>query len=246
MQSKPPEPHLSGDNAFASASVARVHQFLLQAGQQELPRILPDAAHTAQQAADALGVALGQIAKSIIFAHAESGKSVLIVSAGDRRVDTHKVSALLGPLRRADAEFVKTQTGYSIGGVSPLAHANAPYCLLDQSLTRFATVWAAAGHPRAVFPIAPLRLAELCGAPLADVTENPDHAPPAFGMGLATPSPCIDVCTMDSGSGHCQGCYRSLDEIAAWSTLDDSKKQHIWRQCLERRGLRATAANRLK
>jgi prolyl-tRNA editing enzyme YbaK/EbsC (Cys-tRNA(Pro) deacylase) len=150
--------------------VARVTQALQAAGHPHLPRMLDDAARTAQQAADALGLALGQIAKSIIFRRKSDGVAVLVVTSGDRRVDEKKVDALVGKTGRADAEFVKTQTGYSIGGVSPVAHAQAPVCLLDAGLWRFAEIWAAAGHPHAVFKLAPDDLLLLTGAPKADVT----------------------------------------------------------------------------
>lgn len=117
--------------------------------------MLDAAARTAQQAADALGVALGQIAKSIVFRHADSDRAVLVVCAGDRRVDEHAVAAQVGKLARADADFVRAATGFAIGGVSPVGHAQQPIALLDESLWRFDRVWAAAGHPRAVFALQP-------------------------------------------------------------------------------------------
>jgi prolyl-tRNA editing enzyme YbaK/EbsC (Cys-tRNA(Pro) deacylase) len=80
---------------------------------------------------------LGQIAKSVIFKRKEDGVAVLVVTSGDRRVDEKKVSALVGKVGRADADFVKAQTGFTIGGVSPVAHLNPPVTLLDQDLWRF-------------------------------------------------------------------------------------------------------------
>jgi prolyl-tRNA editing enzyme YbaK/EbsC (Cys-tRNA(Pro) deacylase) len=151
----------------------RVAAFLQERGHPHAPRMLEDAARTAQQAADALGVALGQIAKSIIFKRVADEVAVLVITSGDRRVDQKKVEAIVGPLGRADAAFVKAQTGFSIGGVAPVAHANACVTLLDQELFRFDTVWAAAGHPHAVFPLTPQQLHALVGAPLADVVEVP-------------------------------------------------------------------------
>ena len=162
-------------------TVQRVACALKSHGHTQPPVMLQDAARTAQQAADALGVALGQIAKSVIFRRsgAEGDTAVLVVTAGDRRVDEAKVSALACPagtrLRRADADFVKSQTGFAIGGVSPLAHAHAPVTLIDQSLFRFETVWAAAGHPHGVFEIAPEALVRYTGAPVCNVVvDNPD------------------------------------------------------------------------
>lgn len=134
------------------------------------PHMLDGACRTAQQAADALGIAVGQVAKSIIFRRLSDGAAVLVVTAGDRRVDEAKVAALVGsPLGRAGAAFVKERTGFSIGGVAPLAHVHPPVTLIDRTLLRFGVVWAAAGHPHAVFALHPHDLQRLTGAPLADV-----------------------------------------------------------------------------
>lgn len=137
-----------------------------------LPRMLDDACRTAQQAADALGIAVGQVAKSIIFRRRSDDVAVLVVTSGDRRVDQRKVEVITGALGRADASFVKERTGFSIGGVAPLAHAHPGVTLIDQDLLRFDTLWAAAGHPHAVFSLTPQDLQTLTGAPLADVTES--------------------------------------------------------------------------
>ena len=150
--------------------VQRVVAELQTKGHPHLPRMLDDAARTAQQAADALGVHVGQIAKSIIFRRKIDEVAVLVVTSGDKRVDEKKVEALVGKLGRADAEFVKTKTGFSIGGVSPLAHATPPVTLIDRELGRFDEIWAAAGHPHAVFKLTPEQLAQMTGAPVADVT----------------------------------------------------------------------------
>lgn len=155
----------------------RVADALAAAGHPHAPVMLSDAARTAQQAADALGVALGQIAKSIVFRRKSDDVAVLVITAGDRRVDERKVQAIVcadgGLLGRADAEFVKVKTGFSIGGVSPLAHATPPVTLIDRELFRFADVWAAAGHPQGVFRLTPGELQSLTGAPVHDVTEVP-------------------------------------------------------------------------
>jgi prolyl-tRNA editing enzyme YbaK/EbsC (Cys-tRNA(Pro) deacylase) len=153
--------------------VQRVAQALQAAQHIHAPLMLDGAARTAQEAADALGVQLGQIAKSVIFKRKEDGLAVLVVTSGDRRVDEKKVSALVGKIGRADAEFVKTQTGFSIGGVSPVAHRQASITLLDQDLWRFDEVWAAAGHPHAVFCLRPQDLLTLTSAPRADVVQGP-------------------------------------------------------------------------
>ena len=153
--------------------VQRVAQALQQAGHLHAPVMLSDAARTAQEAADGLGVQLGQIAKSVIFRRKQDDAAVLVVTSGDRRVDEKKVSALVGKVGRADADFVKARTGFSIGGVSPVAHLNPSVTLLDQDLWRFEEVWAAAGHPHGVFRLRPDDLRQLTGAPQADVVVTP-------------------------------------------------------------------------
>jgi prolyl-tRNA editing enzyme YbaK/EbsC (Cys-tRNA(Pro) deacylase) len=149
--------------------VQRVMRELQSQGHPHAPQMLDDAARTAQQAADALGIAVGQIAKSIIFRRKSDDAAVLVVTSGDRRVDEKKVDALVGKTGRADAEFVKAATGFSIGGVSPFAHATRSVTLIDRELFRFDQIWAAAGHPHAVVALTPQDLERLTGAPVADV-----------------------------------------------------------------------------
>jgi prolyl-tRNA editing enzyme YbaK/EbsC (Cys-tRNA(Pro) deacylase) len=156
--------------------VQRVAKVLQAAYHPYTPLMLDGAARTAQEAADGLGVLLGQIAKSVIFKRKEDGVAVLVVTSGDRRVDEKKVSALVGKVGRADADFVKVQTGFTIGGVSPVAHLNPPVTLLDQDLWRFEVVWAAAGHPHGVFQLQPEDLKRLTGAPVVDVVQAMSEA----------------------------------------------------------------------
>ena len=154
--------------------VQRVIAALDAVGHPHVPVMLDEAARTAQEAADALGVELGQIAKSIIFRRKPDERAVLVVTSGDRRVDEKKVQALVcadgQKLGRADADFVKAKTGFTIGGVSPVAHAEPPVVVIDEELGRFETVWAAAGHPHGVFRLSMAELVTLTGAPVADVT----------------------------------------------------------------------------
>ncbi|MBX3658243.1 MAG: YbaK/EbsC family protein [Ramlibacter sp.] len=154
-------------------SVQRVARLLQDKGHPNAPVMLDDAARTAQQAADALGIAVGQIAKSIIFRRKSDDVAVLVIASGDRRVDEKKVEALVGKTGRADADFVRARTGYAIGGVPPLAHATPPVTLIDRELFRFEEIWAAAGHPHSVFRMAPADLEKLTGAPVADVAQVP-------------------------------------------------------------------------
>jgi prolyl-tRNA editing enzyme YbaK/EbsC (Cys-tRNA(Pro) deacylase) len=147
----------------------RVAAKLAELGHPHEVVMLPVTGRTAADAATALGVELGQIAKSIVFRRREDDAAVLVVTSGDLRVDEKKVSALVGKLGRADADFVKAATGFSIGGVSPVAHTTQPVILIDQELFRFERVWAAAGHPYAVFPLSPDELVQLTGAPVAEI-----------------------------------------------------------------------------
>jgi prolyl-tRNA editing enzyme YbaK/EbsC (Cys-tRNA(Pro) deacylase) len=148
----------------------RVVDALAAAGHAHSPRWLDVAARTSQEAADLLGVAVGQIAKSVVFRRRDDGRVVLVVTSGDKRVDETRVAAITGALARADAEFVKQRTGFSIGGVAPLAHLELPVTLIDRELFRFDEIWAAAGHPNGVFRLAPADLQRLTGgAPVADV-----------------------------------------------------------------------------
>ena len=149
----------------------RVVQALAERGHPHAPRWLEVSARTSQEAADALGVQVGQIAKSVIFRRKADETAVLVVTSGDKRVDEKRVAAITGPLGRADADFVKASTGFSIGGVSPLAHATPLVTLLDRELFRFDAIWAAAGHPNGVFELSPDQLVALTGAPVHDVVQ---------------------------------------------------------------------------
>lgn len=150
----------------------RVALALAEHGHPHAPRWLDVSARTSQEAADALGVVVGQIAKSVVFRRKSDDAAVLVVTSGDRRVDEKKVAAQVGPIGRADAEFVKARTGFAIGGVSPVGHVQPPVTLIDRELFRFDVVWAAAGHPNGVFALAPAELERLTGAPVADVTPS--------------------------------------------------------------------------
>ena len=149
----------------------RVERELQRLGHPHAPRFLETAARTSQEAAEALGVAVGQIAKSVVFRRRADDAAVLVVASGDRRVDERKVARIVGPIGRADADFVKATTGFTIGGVSPLAHATPVVTLIDRELFRFEQLWAAAGHPHGVFPLSPAELEKLTGAPVHDVVQ---------------------------------------------------------------------------
>lgn len=152
----------------AHPGVGRVREALLRYGIKDNIIVTQTATHTAQAAADALGCSIGEIAKSIIFRAGE--RAVLVITSGKNRVDDKKVAALIGlTVSKADADFVRAQTGFVIGGVAPLAHTVAPIVLLDQDLLAFEHVWPAAGHPNTMFQISPIQLAEITQARVADV-----------------------------------------------------------------------------
>jgi prolyl-tRNA editing enzyme YbaK/EbsC (Cys-tRNA(Pro) deacylase) len=134
-------------------------------------RELDASTRTAAEAAAALGCELGAIVKSLVFRGTSSGEAVLALVSGDRRASEPLVSELVGePVGRADADFVRAATGFAIGGVPPVGHVAALRTVMDADLLRFAVVWAAAGSPRAVFPVAPGELAAALGvapAPIA-------------------------------------------------------------------------------
>jgi len=150
----------------------RVTLALAERGHPHAPLWLEASARTSQEAAAALGVQVGQIAKCVVFRRRADGGAVLVVASGDRRVDEAKLVARVGAIARADADFVKAATGFSIGGVAPLAHPAPLLMLLDRELWRYAEVWAAAGHPNGVFRSTPAQLAALTGVPPADVVQG--------------------------------------------------------------------------
>lgn len=152
------------------ASAQRVQDALDALGIGSRVVELPVAARTSQQAADALGIEVGRIAKSLVFRAATSGRGVLVIAAGDRRVDEGRVTAALGePIERARPEFVREASGFAIGGVAPLAHPGPLVTFVDASLRRFDTVWAAGGTPHCVFPIAPAALLAASGGKELDI-----------------------------------------------------------------------------
>lgn len=128
---------------------------------------------TAADAASAIGCSVAQIAKSIIFKAETSGRAVLIVASGVNRVDEKKVAALLGErIGRADADFVRSQTGFAIGGVPPVGHDTPPVIFIDESLRALETLWAAGGTPNSVFELTWDALVTLTGGQVADVAKS--------------------------------------------------------------------------
>lgn len=157
--------------AKRSKSIDRVEQALAALGVNAVPLELGQSARTAQLAADALGVPLGSIAKSLVFIAGE--RPVLALVAGDRRADTAKIAAACGcsSARLASADEVRAHTGFAVGGVPPVGHLRTMPVLLDESLARFELLHAAAGAPQAVFPITLAELLRITGATQADIVE---------------------------------------------------------------------------
>ena len=151
---------------FQNPSVIRVREVLNNAGITGEIVALSDSARTAAEAAEGLGIEVGQVASSIVF-KLPSGSALLVITSGRHRVDTHLVAQNLGveKLHRADADFVKEASGFSIGGVSPLGWISKPeIILIDEALNDYEVVWAASGHPHAVYPTSFSELLECTGA----------------------------------------------------------------------------------
>jgi prolyl-tRNA editing enzyme YbaK/EbsC (Cys-tRNA(Pro) deacylase) len=127
-------------------------------------------ARSAAEAADALGVRVEQIVKSLVFRGARTGRPVLVLAGGANRVDERRISDLFSePVGMADAAYVREKTGFSIGGVPPVGHAERPTTLVDEDLLREEEVWAAAGHTHAVFGLEPAELVRITGGRVAGI-----------------------------------------------------------------------------
>jgi prolyl-tRNA editing enzyme YbaK/EbsC (Cys-tRNA(Pro) deacylase) len=162
---------MPAEPAAVHPSTQKVLDAARQRGLDIKVRQFAESTRTAQEAAQAAGASLGQIAKSVVFL--ADGKPVLVLTSGPNRVDTAKVAQHLGAnqVRRASAEEVRAATGFAIGGVPPFGHTPPLAVFFDRDLLQFETVWAAAGTPNAMFLIEPRRLAEASGAIVADVRE---------------------------------------------------------------------------
>ena len=143
----------------------RVQDALSAAGLDAQVRHMPKTTRTAEQAAAACGCQVGQIVKSLVFRGSQSGTAYLLLVSGSNRVDEVTAAAHIGEaLVRPDAQFVRDVTGFAIGGIPPLGHASPLATFMDEQLFDHEVVWAAAGTPDAVFPIAPARLAQAASA----------------------------------------------------------------------------------
>ena len=153
------------DGVLEKAAVKRVIAALAEHGCAGQIKVLSDSARTAAEAAAALGIEVGQIASSLIF-KLPDGSPLLVITSGRHRVDTDLVASNLGieKLGRVDADYVKEKSGFSIGGVAPIGWASPATILIDLALNDYDVIWAAAGHPHAVYPTTYDELIQCTGA----------------------------------------------------------------------------------
>ena len=153
-----------------SDSAQKIQDILAKSGYPLKVVELPGSTRTAVEAAQAIGCQVGQIVKSLIFKAKRSQQPVLVVASGSNRVDEKRIEAQIGePMGKADAEFVRTKTGFAIGGVPPLGHLENLQTFIDQDLFQYKEIWAAAGTPHAVFCLTPQILAELTGGQVLEI-----------------------------------------------------------------------------
>lgn len=147
-----------------SPSAQKVQDTLLGLGFAYKIIELPATTHTAQEAAQAVGCELGQIAKSLVFRTKQSHRPVLVVASGPNRVNEKKLGEYLAePIERPDADFVRKQTGFAIGGVPPVGLATPFETFIDEDLLQYGEIWAAGGTPFAVFKLDPADLPKMTG-----------------------------------------------------------------------------------
>lgn len=157
-------------NGNGSSSVDRVRRALADAGLTGEIVAFAESTRTAAEAAAAVGCRVEQIVKSLVFRGKQSGEPVLVLGGGANRADEKKLKALLGePIEKADADFVRTRTGFAIGGVAPCGHLSEVRTLIDADLMEEPELWAAAGTPYTVFPVTPEELVRLTGGEVAVV-----------------------------------------------------------------------------
>ena len=155
---------------FASQTVQRVQEALQALGRGHEIVDLGQSARTAADAARAVGCEVDQICKSLVFRLRDSRAALLVITSGAHRVDETKLTAVVGePIDRADADFVRAQTGFAIGGVAPIGHVKPVRTLIDEHLMRWDAIWAAAGHPNTVFRLTPADLVAMTGGAVVAV-----------------------------------------------------------------------------
>lgn len=154
-----------------SPSAQKVQEAIRQRGYSVEVIELPQSTRTAVEAAQAVGCEVAQIVKSLIFKAKRTERPILVIASGANRVNEKTIEALIGePLGKADADFVRQQTGFVIGGVPPIGHIQPLPTFIDEDLLQYAEIWAAAGTPHAIFKLTPQMLVELCGGQVVKIT----------------------------------------------------------------------------
>jgi prolyl-tRNA editing enzyme YbaK/EbsC (Cys-tRNA(Pro) deacylase) len=149
---------------FLSPSAQKIQDLLKELGYEYTVIEHAESTRTAQEAADRASCELGQIVKSLIFRGKTSGKPILVLTSGANRVDEKRITEYAGePIGRADADFVRAVTGFAIGGVPPIGHAQAMETYLDEDFLQYPTIWAAAGTPNAIFELTTTDLQKMTG-----------------------------------------------------------------------------------
>jgi prolyl-tRNA editing enzyme YbaK/EbsC (Cys-tRNA(Pro) deacylase) len=162
-------PHAA--NAPLKPSAQRVQDALWALGYRNQIVEFAASTRTAAEAAVVVGCTVGQIAKSLLFRGGSSGRAILIITSGSNRVHEKRAAHQIGEkLNKADADFVRETTGFAIGGVPPLGHAQSVLTFIDADLLQYANIWAAAGHPCAVFCLTPVELVAMTGGQVITVT----------------------------------------------------------------------------
>jgi prolyl-tRNA editing enzyme YbaK/EbsC (Cys-tRNA(Pro) deacylase) len=156
-----------------SASAQKVQDELKSRGFDNQVVELPNTTRTSAEAAQAVGCRVEQIAKSVIFKGKQTNRPILVIASGTNRVSEKKISALIGEgIEKPDADFVRERTGFVIGGVAPLGHAEYVETFIDEDILQYEEIWAAAGTPNAVFRLIPDELVKMTGGRVADVKSN--------------------------------------------------------------------------
>jgi prolyl-tRNA editing enzyme YbaK/EbsC (Cys-tRNA(Pro) deacylase) len=152
------------NDAAPPASADRVRAALARLGHETEVRTFGESTRTSADAAAAIGCAVGQIAKSLVFRAVASNRPVLVIASGANRVDEKLLAAAVGDrVAKADATFVRDRTGFAIGGVAPVGHSEPPITFIDQDLRQYSEIWAAAGTPNSVFRLTPDELVAMTG-----------------------------------------------------------------------------------
>ena len=153
-----------------SRSANRIQDALDALGMKVEVVELPASTRTSAEAASAIGCSIGQIAKSIIFRTVGSSRPVMVIASGVNRVNEEKIQNIIGEaIKKADPDFVRKATGYAIGGVPPIGHAETIITIIDEDLTKLDEIWAAAGTPNAVFKLSPAHLVQMTGGSVKSI-----------------------------------------------------------------------------